>query len=57
MLNCMTVNTAQALYKLLIQEITTGPDSSMVLTPSKRVSKDTLGKNVETLITSLKNHL
>lgn len=53
----MTVNTAQALYKLLIQEITTGPDSSVVLTPSKRVSKDTLGKNVENLITSLKNHL
>ena len=55
MLNCMTINTAQVLYKLLVQEMS--QDSSVNLTPSKRVTKDTLGKHVETLITSLKNHL
>ena len=53
----MSVKNIQSLYKMMSQELTGSNLDQSTLTPSKRNTKENLAKSVETLITTLKNHV
>ncbi len=50
----MSIKSMQNLYKMMSQELMSNLNDSTNLTPSKRTTKDSLAKSVESSIMSLK---